>query len=972
MKKYLLVALMFISVLGIGIFSSHVVNVSGDSKGITDNPPYTPDPVYYMAEDEEVNYEVYKELFDQTFPTTSLFIDLPSVNYTYSGGLFEEDQPYIDEFVDDQGVVKTGLYIPETGDVTVDFDLENSGYYNVKIYYYTVEGRSAAIQRGIKINGKYPFIEARNISLSRVWMDSFNVSEERESGRNDKKPQQIEVRLWTEETLRDTRGYYHDPYHFYFDKGKNSLTLVSQREPIVIAAIELYQSETIPTYEEVLLEYQKQNLQKVNNVMVKVQAEESYQKSSPTLSPIANFSSYKIEPYEKFMVRYNTIGGENWRVAGDWISWQVEVPEDGLYLITFKALQNFNRGIASSRTLYINGRIPFEEAKRINFSYSNDWQNVTLGNDEGEPYYFYLTKGVNEIKLESNIGPYGEVARQVEVIIAELRDLYRSVVMKTGLNPDPIQDYRLKQYIPNLFERIENAKVSLENALDEFIAISGKRGSEVGAFERTILQLERFSKSEKNIQNGLNEFEQNISSLGNWLMSITNQPLLIDYIQVHDAGYKLPKVSTNFFQKLWHEIVLFIGSFRNLDQFGSDVKGKGPTITVWITTGRDQASVLRQMIDESFTPETGINVNLELVTSQHLLPATLAGKGPDISIGVMENLPVNWGIRGAIQDLTVFDDFDEFKDNFHPSALTPYTFNESVYALPDTQDFLVTYFREDILNEIGINDVPETWAEVIDILPVLQKNYLDFYLPSVQGAVNPVLYSMIEQYGGSLYLDNGKESGLMQEESMQAFIDFSRLFSDYGFVLSANFVNRFRSGEMPIGVSYFTDYNTFSVFAPEINGLWNYSLIPGTIDENGNIDNSTYSRTTGTIMLADSKEKEAAWEFMKWWLGEEAQVTYARNMEAILGAAARYPTANLKAFEQLPWPAKDYIVLSQARENAKGLPIVPGDYIVGRYVDNAFRAVVNDDINPYDSLYTNHLKINNELSRKRQEFDLDQ
>src|SRR5690606_19959123 len=116
-----------------------------------------------------------------------------------------------------------------------------------------------------------------------------------------------------------------------------------------------------------------------------------------------------------------------------------------------------------------------------------------------------------------------------------------------------------------------------------------------------------------------------------------------------------------------------------------------------------------------------------------------------------------------------------------------------------------------------------------------------------------------------------------------------------------------------------------------------------------------------TIMLKDAKDKDASWEFIKWWLGEEAQLGYARNMEAILGAAARYPTANLKAFEKLPWPARDYAVLEAAREQAKGIPVVPGDYIVGRYIDNAYRSVINDNVNPYDSLYNYYIKINNEL-----------
>ena len=91
---------------------------------------------------------------------------------------------------------------------------------------------------------------------------------------------------------------------------------------------------------------------------------------------------------------------------------------------------------------------------------------------------------------------------------------------------------------------------------------------------------------------------------------------------------------------------------------------------------------------------------------------------------------------------------------------------------------------------------------------------------------------------------------------------------------------------------------------------------------------------------------------------------------AIIGSAARYPTANLQAFEQLPWPIKDYLMLKEQREKAVGIPTVPGDYIVGRHIDNAFRAVLNSSVSPQDALYHYHLKINEEITRKRNELGL--
>ena len=51
---------------------------------------------------------------------------------------------------------------------------------------------------------------------------------------------------------------------------------------------------------------------------------------------------------------------------------------------------------------------------------------------------------------------------------------------------------------------------------------------------------------------------------------------------------------------------------------------------MWLLSGRDQAAILKSMIDETFTPESGIGVNVKLVALDALLPAVVAGNGPDI------------------------------------------------------------------------------------------------------------------------------------------------------------------------------------------------------------------------------------------------------------------------------------------------------------------------------------------------------
>jgi ABC-type glycerol-3-phosphate transport system substrate-binding protein len=202
---------------------------------------------------------------------------------------------------------------------------------------------------------------------------------------------------------------------------------------------------------------------------------------------------------------------------------------------------------------------------------------------------------------------------------------------------------------------------------------------------------------------------------------------------------------------------------------------------------------------------------------------------------------------------------------------------------------------------------------------------------------------------------------------------WTRFYTDYSFPVQANFVNRFRSGQMPIGITYYNVYNTLSVFAPEIRGKWDFIPVPGTIvsDSGSTIRRETVSTGTAVMIMNNCENKEAAWEYLKWWTSTDVQVRFGREMEGILGAAARYPTANVEAMSQLPWTVAEYQKLEEQWDWVKGIPEIPGGYMTGRHLDNAFRLVYNETSNPRETIYDYVQVINEEITKKRREFGLE-
>ncbi|MDI3509215.1 MAG: hypothetical protein PWP55_1407 [Clostridiales bacterium] len=857
----------------------------------------------------------------------------------------------------------------EEGYIEWKVNIKTAGLYNVKIEYYPVEGRGSSIERELLINGQLPFFAAGHLTFSRVWADGGEVKQDNRG--NDIRPTQVEAPRWEQSYFWDYMGYYNEPYYFYFNEGENTIRLVSVKEPMAIKTITIEQAPKSPTYEQVLATYQREGYKNYSGTPIKIQGEDADLKSDPTLYPLNDRASPTTEPYDPSKIRLNTIGGYRWNLPGQWIVWEIDVPEDGLYRLAFKVRQNMVRGSFSNRRLLIDERVPFDEAGDLKFEYKNDWAMYELTKN-AQPCLFYLTKGKHEIKLEVTLGDLAEIIRTIESSLYQLNEAYRKIIMVTTPTPDPYRDYQLDLQIPDVIKELDKQGNIIDEMAQQLIAYTGQRGSQSAILYRLSYQLKDMARRPDRIPRMLNDFKTNIGSLGTWILSAREQPLEIDYIWLGSPTEQLPEVGTSLGQKALHEARALIASFTEDYNSVGNVYG-GEALKVWIQTGRDQAQVLKQIIDDTFTPQTGVPVNLELVQPGTLLPAVVANIGPDVALQLGISDPVNFATRHAAIDLTQFDEFDEVAKRFHDSALVPYEFNDGVFALPETQSFPMLFYRTDILEELNLQ-VPQTWQDVFNLLPVIQKNHMDFGIPisttQTPGAGMTSFTMFLYQMGGKLYKEDGIATALDEEEAIEAFKTWTELYVNYKFPVQYDFANRFRIGEMPIGIADYQTYNFLSVFAPEIRGLWDFAPVPGTEKLDGSIDRSVPSGGTAAMMVRGVKDKNAAWEFLKWWTSTETQERFGREMESLLGAAGRYPTANIEALEKLPWPVKDYKNLMAQWQWVKGNPEVPGGYFTPRHLDNAFREVIYSGEDPRETILDYVRVINDEITNKRIEFGL--
>ena len=874
-------------------------------------------------------------------------------------------------------VCADGVLTADESELTWKVNVPKAGLYNIRLDYLTVESRGVDIEREIAINGEVPFTGASTLCFSRLWTDANEVRKDNQG--NDIRPTQVERFEKQSAYCKDDMGYQTEPYAFYFNEGENELTIRAVNEPVILCAVSLTPIMKSPTYAEYAAAQPEVSAsEEALNYSQTIQGESAVLRSTPSLYGRYDRSSALTEPYSVSNSILNYIGGEPWTHPGEWIQWEFEVPEDGYYNISIKARQMYQRGALSARTVYIDGEIPFEDLEAVTFSYSTGWDMHTLSDKEGTPFRFWLKKGSHSIRMEVTMGEMGPVLKSVEDSIFRLNQIYRKILVLTGANPDKYRDYNLKRIYPEAIEAMDLESKRLYKIVDDTVAITGEKSDRIASAQTLAVQLETFVKKNERITESFQNFRDNITSLGTAMQNMAESKLDVDLIMVTGENVNVPEVRSNVFQDIIHEVRSCLSSYTvDYNSLGDKYEDTDDVVEIWITTGRDQSTVLKNLVDNTFTAKTGIKVNVKLVLQDAILPAVVAGNGPDVVLSLSGWFAVNYAMRNAVEDLTQFEDFEEVTKPFTKSILEPLTYNDSkkigIYGLPETQDFAVLFYRKDVMEELGLA-VPQTWDELIAELPTIQGNSLTIGInfPDIRVVDNSVLNSMIYQNGGEIYDKEAKHTLVDSEAGVAGFKQYTSLYNDYGLPVVFDFPSRFRSGEMPMGIQNYNMYNTLMVSAPEIRGLWDFTLFPGTMKEDGTIDHTAQTSGLCCMMIATNNEtkKKNAWEFMKWWVSADAQVRFGREMESILGASARYQTANQDALTQLAWSDKQLKVLKEQMSQTRGFPEIAGGYSTQRHLINAVRKVINTKEDQRETLLTYARTINEEIKIKRREFNL--
>lgn len=274
------------------------------------------------------------------------------------------------------------------------------------------------------------------------------------------------------------------------------------------------------------------------------------------------------------------------------------------------------------------------------------------------------------------------------------------------------------------------------------------------------------------------------------------------------------------------------------------------------------------LVDQFNASHDSIEVALEAYGSEYDTKISAGmGSGDTPDVLYMWDYP---SYHGGLEPLDAFIEKEgaDYKDNFY-ETLWPYnSIDDVVYGIPVGFTTHALFYNKDIFAQAGVAEPTGDWTW--DDLTMAAKTIADTVSGvkgfSFQMKPDPYDYEMYLWSNGTSFVDQeGKLDGnLNSEKAIAAVSMFQNMEKDgYAVATEKNGLDEFRSGKTAMFI-----YGAWAVTTLESDGV-NFGIVDIPAFDGAGMDSVSILSSSGVSISKDSKNKEAAWEFVKYWTGEE-------------------------------------------------------------------------------------------------------
>jgi len=312
---------------------------------------------------------------------------------------------------------------------------------------------------------------------------------------------------------------------------------------------------------------------------------------------------------------------------------------------------------------------------------------------------------------------------------------------------------------------------------------------------------------------------------------------------------------------------------------GAGASSQGPTEISFMMWGApEELAVWQAVVDDFQKANSNITVKVDVSDWDSYwtkLNTLIAGNTPPDVFAMDAPLYLDWQSRGALLNLQPYIDANPgFLDGFYPQTLTAYKLTDGYYGLPRDFQTIVLFYNKDMFDAAGVTYPTGDWT-YDDLLAAAKELTLD---TDNDGKIDQYGFwtdtwdmelfwsEAIWAYGGQIINDDHSKTLIGEGGARDAWAFIDSLYKE---------------GVMPTPTSseeFGDDLFQPKVAAMTTVGHW---AVPGYVQAGINFDvapmpkgpagQATSVNSAGFVVSKDSKNAEAAFEFIKFALSEAGQ-----------------------------------------------------------------------------------------------------
>ncbi|PZE21579.1 ABC transporter substrate-binding protein [Paenibacillus xerothermodurans] len=267
--------------------------------------------------------------------------------------------------------------------------------------------------------------------------------------------------------------------------------------------------------------------------------------------------------------------------------------------------------------------------------------------------------------------------------------------------------------------------------------------------------------------------------------------------------------------------------------------------------------------------------------NEKLMAAVAGGNPPDVAY--FDRFEVGaWAAQGSLEELTALAQKSGItKEQYYPFAWEESSYQDKLYAIPTTTDSRLVYFNVDHFKEAGLdpNNPPKTIADLEEAASKLTKKdgkrfeRIGFIPWFGQGS----LYGWGWAFGGEFYdaaANKATANHPKNVEALQWLADYAKKYnvediSAFTDSQGTGAMDPFLTGQLSMKVSGPWEVSAIQRFAPDLK----YGVFPMPTPTGG--DHTTWSGGWSVVIPKGAKQKDAAWEFLKYFGSAEGQKVFS-------------------------------------------------------------------------------------------------